>query len=492
MSCRLDWQHLRWQCGRPLGELQLFDASQLCLDFGGLARWCLRPEVLSLAATDDSVPEVIRGAWRAPASVPAAYGAGWVVFGTDDPEEVPLMRPAFVLPLRWVQSAAEGSSPSADTGGAEHEAGKELRHGDRETLPGEMLPGEMLPGELTALRDRVLDELSGSPQVGAKRWTLRLAGELGTPDLRRFDLACESGWASLAAGLLVAAEGGTPDERVFATGCWSKGAGIRPVGEEHLAAKLTVAVELGATHFFVPDSQASRARALVHKRCAGPLEIGSLYESTPDPRRALRDYLRHFDLPPDRGASRDSRRRYYLRQGDEAWAKEYYRQNLLPEIIEHCRSQLYAAGWTDRPTHLVTIASDNSELVPLGIEVLRPARCLVVYTEDYAAKTALTRGMARNNTVGCEVHERGFADLDALREGMREAIEEFLTGSDAERVVFDLTPGPKDVSFSWMLELAAPKNRLYYLRHRRQGFKVDPFSEQPQIWIAGKGWGGRR
>jgi hypothetical protein len=452
------------------------------LDFGGLARWCLRPDVLSLAATDDSVPEVIRRTWQAPTSVPAAHGACWVVFGTDHPDEVPLMRPAFVLPLRWVQNAADGPCPPADTGGAEHEAAEELRQTDH----------AMLPGDLTSLRDRVLDELRGSPQVAGRRWTLQLAAELGAPDLRRFDLACASGWASLAAGLLVAAEGGVPDEHVFATGCWSPGAGIRPVGEEHLAAKLTVASELGARHFFVPDSQASRARDLVDERCAEPLEIGTLYESAPDARRALRDYLRQFDLPPDRGASRDSRRRYYLRQGDEAWAKEYYRRNLLPEIIEHCRSQLHAAGWTDRPTHLVTIASDNSELVPLGIEVLRPASCLVVYTEDYAAKTALTRGMAVNNTVGCEVHERGFADLEDLRAGMREAIQEFLNGSGAERVVFDLTPGPKDISFAWMLELAAPENRLYYLRHRRQGFKVDPFSEQPQIWIAGRGWDEKR
>jgi len=482
MSRGLDWEHLRRECRRPLGELQPFDASQLCLDFGGLARWCLRPEVLALARADDSVPDVIRGTWQAPTSVPAAHGACWVVFGTDLPDEVPLMRPAFVLPLRWVLGAAEGASPSADAGNAEQEAGEGSRHDDHETLP----------HGLTTVRDRVLEGLGGSPQAVGKRWTLEVAGELGTPDLRRFDLACESGWAALAAGLLVAAEGGVPDGCVFATGCWSPGAGIRPVGEDHLAAKLAVASELGATHFFVPDSQASRARALVAERCGGGLEIAALYESTPEPRRALRDYVRYFDLPPDRGASRDSRRRYYLRQGDETWAREYYRQNLLPEIIEHCRSQLHAAGWTDRPTHLVTIASDNSELVPLGIEVLRPVRCLVVYTEDYAARTALTRGMARSNTVGCEVHEAGFTDLEALREGMSEVIEKFLTGSDAERVVFDLTPGPKDVSFSWMLDVAAPENRLFYLRHRRQGFKVDPFSEQPQIWIAGKGWGGKR
>lgn len=479
MSRSLDWEHLRRECCRPVGQLQPFDASQLCLKFGGLARWCLRPEVLVIAAADDSVPEAVRDTWRAPTRVPTAHGACWVVFGTDRPDEVPLMRRAFVLPFRWVPCAIEQSRTrtNADTG--DEEAGLELRRGDRETLP---------PG-LASVRDGVLQELGESSTAKGRRWTLQLARELGAPDLRRFELACESGWAALAAGLLVAAEGGAPDARVFATGCWSPGAGIRPVGEEHLASKLSAALELGATRFFVPDSQASRARDLVRQRCGGELEIAALHESTPDPRRALHDYLRHFDLPPDRGASRDSRRRYYLRQSNEAWAKEYYRRNLLPEIIEHCRSQLDAAGWTDRPTHLVTIASDNSELVPLGIEVLRPAECLVVYTDDYAPRTALTRDMARDNTVGCKVQERAFVDLDALREGMDGAITAFLEGSKAERVVFDLTPGPKDVSLSWVLDLAAPGNHLFYLRHRRQGFKVDPFSEQPHIWIVGQGWG---
>ena len=50
--------------------------------------------------------------------------------------------------------------------------------------------------------------------------------------------------------------------------------------------------------------------------------------------------------------------------------------------------------------------------------------------------------------------------------------------------VLDLTPGTKEMSIVLGFDVAKPGNRLIYLRHRRQGQKVVPFSEKLRVWPA--------
>jgi hypothetical protein len=284
---------------------------------------------------------------------------------------------------------------------------------------------------------------------------------------------------SLAGGLLVAAEGGKPDPAVWATGGWSEG-GICRVD---LGEKLGLAAEFGARQFFVPESQLEEAKQVLLSRNCDSVQLGALFEGTVEVRKALRDYLRELDVPPAFSDPRGDRAAYYLRQRDHEWARQYYRDNLLSEIAGELRRQCESLGGPSA-THLVTIASDSPELVYMGLVAFQPARCLILYTRDKHAMLEQITSMCAQRRSACEVVPMAFESPDELLVQMGAAVEQFTLGADPESTVLDLTPGTKEMSMSLAFEVAKPGNRLIYLRHRRQGAKVVPFSEELRLWSA--------
>jgi hypothetical protein len=446
MKRRLPWDQLRTRLGQPVAALSPSQASELVLAFGKLAGWCLRPEVLTLAQADPSVAGRIRKDWSAIKQMPMEHGGCWIAFAND--ADWPLLRPAFALPLRW--RAGAGHAPS-------------------------------LPPALVQLAERVVQDLAGEQAVAERSWGLEPATALADVDLAEVPLECASGWAALAAGLLVAAEGGMVNPQVWASAHWHQG--IAPV--RFLEDKIDLAAEFGAHTFFVPEQQKLDADRWVRDHGL-PLAIGGLIPAERQPRMALKAYLQALKVRPARTDSHASRASFYLSPDlDDTAARAFYREMLMPDIVAACRQALPAHP-TCQLAALVTIASDNSELVALGIEVLRPRHCLVLYTADYAQRTAAARALALNNQVGCQVAEQCFPTLADLRTDMASAIRHFLQPFAPHEVVFDLTPGPKDISFAWMLDIAPPQSHFYYLRHTiaERVRRPVPFSEQPRIWSA--------
>ena len=172
----------------------------------------------------------------------------------DPREELPLLRDAFVLPFCWT-AVDEGLGNPRGEGTAK------------------------LPPSVAKLAQGVVRQLRGEfREVAEKDWELKLASPYGLDreDLSWMPLEEASGWAALAAGLIVAARGGggKPDPRVWATGAWSDG-GIVPVGDQSLPGKVGLAVEFGARKFFVPEDQKPAAEAWV-QGCGATLEIGAV------------------------------------------------------------------------------------------------------------------------------------------------------------------------------------------------------------------------
>ncbi len=462
MTTKLDWNHLRRRLSQPLERLTPYVASDLAMLLDRLARWCLNPNVLMRAAENDSIPEEYRAEWRQTPQLPATHGACWVIFATDFRAPLPLLRPAFVLPLQWVQGR---------------------KHSPR------------LPAALEQLATEVAASFPANNRIAGQDWGLQLAEDLGDLDLSDMPLECQSGWAALAAGLLVAAEGGTPDPQVWATGSWDDRRGILPV--EGLKPKLDLAAEFGARAFFVPSVQAEEAAQLAHG-----LEIGRLQMSEREPGRALSEFTLRLETPPPPPCNPDDSPAfercvdyYSKRPRGRSGTTQFYWSHLLPAIIQRCRGQVRCEYGACRPTHMVTIVSGSPELVLLAARALDVRHCLLLYTPDTASRRDQTAAMQMVKEL-LEADDRhclpwAFRDDETLEREIPNAVRQFAEGRAPESLVLDLTPGTKWMT--WVADRAMPHGswRLYVRNDTLSApdHRVRPGSEQLVCWRAAQASG---
>ncbi|NLX99917.1 MAG: hypothetical protein GXY83_27785 [Rhodopirellula sp.] len=455
MTKKLDWDDLRRKQSLPGVWSSPSAASEVVRQLGGLARWCLKPELLRLAAENDAIPPAYRDAWRTRPQLPATHGSCSVVFATHSQDRLPLMRPAFALPLRWVQGQ---------------------KHSPR------------LPAALVQLATEVAAMFPAHHRIRGCEWGLQPGEELGDTDLSDMPLAGNSGWASLAAGLLVAAEGGTPDPQVWATGSWDHRSGVQCV--EFLKEKLDLAIESGVKVFFVPFAQADEARGL-----RGDIEIGVLRMAEREPSRALAELALRLETPPpppsgpDEAAEFDRCVAYYLkRPRGRPSTTQFYWSHLLPTITRRCRSQVLSEypGW--QPTHLVTIVSGSPELVPLAARALDVTHCLLLYTPSAEPLRDQTRAMQMVKQL-LEADGRAcvpgpFEDNRSLEYQIPDVVRRFGQGQPPESLVLDLTPGNKWMT--WVADRAMlTKSWRVYVRNdtlTAADRRVRPGSERLICW----------
>jgi hypothetical protein len=434
----------RTALARPVEGLTPAAAAEVCAGLGALARWWLDDAVLHLAARAPGLPPDEAGWWAKVPPLPAGPGACWAVFAAASPGPS-LLRPAFLLPLRWAADA--GHSPR-------------------------------LPCGLRDLAERAVATL----QPG-RRFGLRLDDELERDgvDLSAAGLDCGSAWAAVVGGLVLLGEGGEPDRGVWATGAPTADGGVGPVGG--LAEKLALARARGARLVFVPEAQVEEACALAGGLGVAPLRAGA------DVRRGLAPYLAELDAPPPRDESDAGRARradYYLRQASRAPARAdaYYRSDLLPSIAARCREQAAALPWPAPPPLLVTIASDSPELTLIAVTALCPRRVLVLHTDDDRGRGLRDAALGLLVRAAGVVEAAAFADRDEPGAGLAGAVRSFAAGAAPAELAFDLTPGHKLMSLALALAVAPPGSWLLYLRHERAGRFVCPFSERLLAWPA--------
>jgi len=458
MTTKLDWNQLRRRLSQPLDRLSQYAATELLMRLDRLARWCLNPKVLRLAAEDDAIPEDYRAEWRQTPRLPATHGACWVLFAADSRLALPLLRPAFALPLRW----AEGQ-----------------RHSPR------------LPAALQSLAADVAASFPGNRRLDGDGWGLQLAEELGDVDLSDMPVECHSGWAALAAGLLVAAEGGTPDPQVGATGSWDDRRGIQPVAG--LKPKLDWAAEFSVRAFFVPSVQAEEAAQL-----ASGLEIGRLQMGEREPRRALAELALRLETPPppprnpDDVAALERCIDYYSRRPrGRPGTTQFYWTHLLPTITQRCRSQVRSEFAACRPMRMVTIVSGSPELVLLAARALDVRHCLLLYTPDPDPRRDQTGAMQMVQQLleadGRQGLPQPFRDDPTLQQEIPAAVRQFAEGQPPESLVLDLTPGNKWMT--WAADRAMPPGswRLYVRNDTLSApdRRVRPGSERLVCWRDG-------
>lgn len=424
-------QRLKALCDRPLKPVF---ADEACRVLGGLARWWLRKEVLDTARDFDPTPEGRRASTLPQLS--HRCGSCWIVCKICG--ELPYLRPAVLVPLGWKSGIAH--SP-------------------------------LLPASLRTLADRVVSqvrEIKLFTDLFREDWGLHPAECLGLTAPLADDLfeTVESGWASLAGGLLAAGQGLDPNPLVWASAAWNPRTGLARV--DGLAEKLDLARDWKVMTFFVPWSQVSEAEAWVAEHCPSRLQIAAL--GTPAGTRtwdALRplvaDLTNEPPAPPpdtpDHPATFERCRYYYLNlPAFTKRANDFYWSHLLPGIIHRYR-QLLRVRWPGlKVTRFVTIVSPSPELAVMSAAALGAERCLLLHTGGALLKKAedCVRHLGKDRCELCEIDER------TVVEEIARATAAFTAGVPPAEVVLDLKPGTKKMTYA-LLRAAHPENRLLNL-----------------------------
>jgi hypothetical protein len=426
-------------------DLKPREAAELADALGPAALWILNEEAIRRLA--EEAPWCVSAP---PPELSPEAGCCGIVYAAE--KEFPLLENAFVLPVQWCEG------PAAD---------------------------RFLPERLRDLAARVVRHLHPK-----RAWSLHRFSPFDEIDLSPLDgmLQHESGWVSLAGGLHIADRGGKPRPKVWATGCWDGDGGIvEPGGIE---VKLALARKRGVEEFFVPEELAPR---LPQERP----RIGRLRTGLLSPADALQDYLAALDAPPGPNAERDLRIEYYLRQREgHPKTREYYRENLLPEVVRERRRQMEKEepGWS--PTHLVTVVSGSPELIHLAVRVLQAEQCLLLYIEsengdeinNRMRNTALDLAAELNGAKDLKIKAecKAFPENERMAEVMWQHITSFAGGTPDGRLVFDVTPGSKlmTLALEYLARTFRPESSLLYVSKKMDGNRLVPLSERLSRWQA--------
>ena len=195
-------------------------------------------------------------------------------------------------------------------------------------------------------------------------------------------------------------------------------------------------------------------------------------------RDVIGEYLARSGVRPGAGEHFEVRVRYYLRQTDLELRRRYYIEALLPELAEYYRSLL---PQDCHPTHLVTIASDSPELVVLLAKALQAERCLILFTDDRRKLLNEAAEGVRSRVPRCDVLTGVITRDDRMPEEMRRWVDRFIESVAPSQVLFDLTPGAKDMSLELAMSIAPTGSYLFYLRHEVTERKAVPAKREPLV-----------
>jgi hypothetical protein len=440
---RLSWQSLEGDSAPE--ALSTRRAARLVEALGWLAPWWLRPEVLRRAAQ----LQPAYGEYTRRPGLPVRPGGCWALFARG--REVPVLRPAFVLPLAWEAGADDDPH---------------------------------LPGPLRELAATVRRQL---PDEGGPAWGLRLARPARERpiDLSGLDddlLGAGSAWAALAGGLLLARDGLAPSDRVWASAAWDETYGVGRV--DQLSAKLDLAAEWGAEQVFVPAQNQPEASAWRDSHGDRPaVRLLIPVNGNPVPARVLEPYLAELGVEPGPEASFEACVRYHARVS-RGRANDFAWRRLQGAVVDRCRALLPADC---RPTHLVTVVGTEPSVVALAPATLRARRVLLLYKAppEPAISRALkeVRGSLTGQGLECAAQELPGSTVAEHEHQARQVVADFLREVPADQSAFDLTPAFKPLSLA--LQAAAPAGAwLLYCQHRQQGAdnRVIPGSQRYDCW----------
>ncbi len=447
-------------CGGRVEELSGPKAYRVAAQMGLLAPWWLREEVIQKARTyafqlHGETEETRKrfDFWQPVRRVPEESGCCWLLLVNRRPEQLGLLRPAFVLPVRWV---------------------KDLPHHSH------------LPEGLCRLADQVLTQLSTEKQIDPNtRWGLQPCWEWW---LACHDLSClewqrwESVWVALSGGLLLTYWEGRPNPTVWATGAYQPGQGISRV--EGVGPKAWAAWQMGAKVLFVPKGQEEEVRQFLDQQGVDTdLEVLPFPAGPVELRKCLAPYLARLEVPPGPDAPPDRQTAYFLRIPDDAKARQYYAGHILPKVRDRWVQNLKLSSLG--ATHLVTIVSKGFDLTALAVGVFQPEQCLVLFNQEMAQEAQSLPARLRAIAPQCHFVPREFfgASREDLFQEFQKAIQDFLAGLPPERLLVDLTPGQRIMNLA--LYDAVPEGSFVIhcqTEMDRQTRRPKPFTEIFELW----------
>ncbi len=417
---------------------------------GPLSPWWLEAEALEKASMCDSrlvsrrdlvrarQPEAQFGQALVPCCI-VAENHGDSDSDSADKGPSRLLRPALVLPVRWIRSQTDGLLPKALVNLAYRV--RRLLRSDEFRLPWTFAGADQVDG-----RDLTVKADSGFMALAAALKALQASFRVG--DVRL-------------------------DPTVWITGAWDdESSHVREV--DGISQKVKVMLSFGAKYIFVPAQNYYETCSVVRNAGGDPscVKYFPLANRVDD---ALRPVLPLLRVPPGATDSFEWRKDFYgyvSKYGSREQKDEYYRNFLLKDVVENCRRQLperLRAVSKDKPI-LVTMLSFNPELVFIANQVFLPSR-LVLLTKSL--QTAPWSNFASllnkwRSEFGMDFKAVEFP-ADSPDEAMEQAHRLYLQLLQDEKkrpVVVDLTPGHKPATIGL---LAASQDEVptvfVYLRH---------------------------
>lgn len=426
MPDRLDEAFLSRQCSSLLTYADGIRANRIAATLGPLAPLWMTPAALRVARMEQAP-------WRLPATVrPGAFHALIVSRGL-----FPVLRPAFVLPLRW---------------------GRDREHSRR------------LPAGLAEHADAVLAAHRADAERGSPgQWGLSLDFQ-STPefDLSGLEIDGPSAMAAMFAALdLAVADIGAIGNVLASMSCvgdrWSRVEGVE--------AKLDAALSAGAERVFLSDGNKKDGEAWEASR--GRSGFVGYVRAEASLRESLTQFLKELEAPPPPTAPLDDHADYYERamtgrpRGNAR--RDYYLRTLVEPLARKCGDDPGVRG-IRRPVRCLIgcIAPGMPPTVSLVARLLQPEIVRLVHSPLEDEKD----GQLEGDVKAILEHIRGEAGVRSveplpldivklpLHELAAEIVRQFaalrIDGDDAEgSVVVDITNGPKRLPLA-ILEAALP------------------------------------
>lgn len=455
----------------------------LVADLGHLAPYCLAERVLQITAELENDPGL-----AAMPTLDRQSGNCWALCVTADHRVHDVMRPGFVLPVRWSRRAT--------------------------TDP-------RLPADLRRVADDVRRAV-GTADSRVADFRLGWPDELHWPDLGDWSgdvLSADSAFPALLAGLIAAVNQQPSQPDVWATGQWRDGAGICAV--DGIAQKVDEVLRWPVRELFVPQDNVAEAR----KAAADRLIVRPFPASGADVHVVMNPLLAAWLIEPLREFSAEELHRHdeseklfeelaeYHRKlqnhNDQARAEEFYERRLLPLIALRCRDRLTRRGTPPPKTEgLVAIASHQPETIRTAVAVFQPTKCLILYTtEESAGQSAASsmRSYAEKAAAWCRGLdcEPRFAELaydeprpdfrQQLAADLRARIAEFRRQLGGGPLGVELTPGTTMMKLALVQAVVEPGDWLVCLHHEKIKLPsgkpvVRHGTEGYLVWRSSDGW----
>lgn len=305
--------------------------------------------------------------------------------------------------------------------------------------------------------------------------------------------SADSAFASLAAGLESAVFKYKVDPSVWASVSWDSD-GLKLV--DALPEKVELASEWkGVRKIAVHQSQKSEVQDLLREQDNFSIEVVGLGTQNnedsgkPDLLMSLRKYFSSLftepDAPPkptdsnDQLSAPDFERcaRYYESIVDLQKSRKFYTSSLLPNIAASCARK--ARPRLDDVSHFVSIISYAPEVTLLGAKTVNPDKCLLLFTNEshryipYCQQQLGGIGLEPPQLIGKENYVND----------VEKHVVAFLKGIDPNKVVLDIKPGTKEMTYA-LLRVAEPHNRILCIDHEETLNRGPrPGTEHPKVFI---------